>query len=166
MSGKSGDHTITVAGGGDGGEGEATGNSEGGGTTMALQRKRQRRVSFAEMTSVRFFDRDEEDNETPKEGEPEVKDGNGSVEKDDILGFLRFQDSNGEEREERQEVEEVESEDDDLAAMRRSFLRPIESPSPGSGFGSATSNDGKLLFPLPLSICNLFLESLVCVLNF
>lgn len=136
MSAKSGD---TSAGGG--GEGEATGNSEGG-TTAALQKKRLRRVSFAEMTSVHFFDRDDEYNETPQE-EPAKEVGNDSEEKIDLLGFGELEDSKGDDEEDKDG--EVESDDEELDDLRRSFLRPIESPSLGSAFGSATSNDGKFL---------------------
>lgn len=142
MSGKPA--TVT----GDGGEGPATGNSDGG-TTMAAQKKRLRRVSFAEMTSVHFFDRDE-DNETPvEEAAARVsEDGNGANEREErsgLLGFRELLDSRGEDEEEDRENGDGDSEDEELAIMRRPFLRPAESPSPGSTFGSATSNDGKFL---------------------
>lgn len=116
---------------------------------MALQKKRLRRVSFAEMTSIHFFDRDE-DNETPAEEaiKQEREDNNGAKERDeksDLLGFHELLDSRGEDEEEDRELGDGDSEDEELALMRRSFLRPAESPSPGSTFGSATSHDGKFL---------------------
>lgn len=149
MSGK----TATATG--HGGEGPATGNSDGG-TTMAVQKKRMRRVSFAEMTSVHFFDRDE-DNETPiEEAAARVSEdgGNGANEREErsgLLGFRELLDSRGEDEEEDREIGDRDSEDEELAIMRRPFLRPAESPSPGSTFGSATSNDGKFLCICALS---------------
>ncbi|CAI9089789.1 OLC1v1024425C1 [Oldenlandia corymbosa var. corymbosa] len=151
MSGESGEKAGPVSDTVDGGEGEATeGNSGGGGTTMAAQKKRLRRVSFAEMTSVHFFDRDEEDNDTPKEQlQSAGKGGNGDVEKEEILGFLQMMDSKGED----EEGEAIESEEDDeeQAAMQRPFLKLMESPSSGSGFGSATSNDEDFFGPVSAS---------------
>ncbi|MCD7470466.1 hypothetical protein HAX54_010368 [Datura stramonium] len=120
-------------------------NSDGG-TTIAMQRKRARRVSFAEMTSVHFFDRDEE-YETPPDLSGKAE--NNSEREDMILGFDQLLDdskessSRNEDREDGDEGhDEYEDEDeDDEMALARSFLRPEESPSPGSNFGSATSND-------------------------
>lgn len=113
---------------------------------MAMQRKRARRVSFAEMTSVHFFDRDEE-YETPPDLSGKAE--NNSEREDMILGFDQLLDdskefsSRNEDREDGDEgKDEYEDEDeDDGMALARSFLRPEESPSPGSNFGSATSND-------------------------
>lgn len=100
--------------------------------TVALQKKRSRRVSFAEITSVHVFDRDDE-YETPPEPRP-------SSENEDDLGFLRFL-ADGEESSQNEEKVEGNEEDDELEDGRRSFFRPFESPSPGSTIGSATSND-------------------------
>ncbi|KAI8552217.1 hypothetical protein RHMOL_Rhmol06G0249000 [Rhododendron molle] len=100
--------------------------------TVALQKKRSRRVSFAEITSVHVFDRDDE-YETPPEPRP-------SSENEDELGFLRFL-ADGEESSQNEEKVEGKEEDDELEDGRRSFFRPFESPSPGSTIGSATSND-------------------------
>ncbi|KAL2458296.1 uncharacterized protein Fot_55773 [Forsythia ovata] len=108
-------------------------NSEGGGdggTTMALQKKRSRRVSFAEMTSVHFFDRDDEYNETPRTDTAKPGDNLGND-----LGFDRH-------LEDSKDSEGGDDDDnDDEMVMQSSFLRPMESPSPGSTIGSATSND-------------------------
>ncbi|THF95303.1 hypothetical protein TEA_016845 [Camellia sinensis var. sinensis] len=88
----------------------------------AHQKKRSRRVSFAEMTSVRFFDRDDEfdTSSDPKPNSESAQSNEGLA------------DGHNEEEEE---------DDDDELDAARSFLRPMESPSPGSTFGSATSND-------------------------
>ncbi|XP_073065242.1 uncharacterized protein [Primulina eburnea] len=106
-----------------------TDNSGGSTTTMALQRKRARRVSFAEMTSVHFFDRDEEDNETPLAKAAKMD----SVSSNELYFGLELEQS-----------KEIDGEDIDVEEMEmpRSFLRPLGSPSPGgSTIGSASSND-------------------------
>ncbi|KZV31364.1 hypothetical protein F511_05468 [Dorcoceras hygrometricum] len=104
-------------------------NSGSATTTMALQKKRARRVSFAEMTSVHFFDRDEEDNETPVAKAAKV-DGVSATELDFGVELEQSKEIDGEDI----DVEEME--------MPRSFLRPLGSPSPGgSTMGSASSND-------------------------
>ncbi|KAL3363644.1 hypothetical protein AABB24_012746 [Solanum stoloniferum] len=120
-------------------------NSDGG-TTMAMQRKRARRVSFAEMTSVHFFDRDEE-YETPPNLSGKAE--NNSESEEVNLGFDQLVDDPkeswllNEDREDGDEGndEDIDEDGDDEMALPRSFLRPEESPSPGSNFGSATSND-------------------------
>ncbi|GFQ07108.1 hypothetical protein PHJA_002854900 [Phtheirospermum japonicum] len=108
----------------------ATENSD----TMALQRKRARRVSFAETTSIRLFNRDEESDETPLIETARIRDDSPGD-----FGFGRHPESNmefggldgGNDNDEDEEMD-----------MRRTFLRPIGSPSPGgSTFGSASSND-------------------------
>ncbi|CAA3011904.1 Hypothetical predicted protein [Olea europaea subsp. europaea] len=108
-------------------------SSEGGGdggTTMALQKKRSRRVSFAEMTSVHFFDRDDEYNETPRTNTANPGDNLGND-----LGF------DGQLKEPKDFGGGDDDDNDEEMVMRSSFLRPMESPSPGSTIGSATSND-------------------------
>ncbi|XP_027065143.1 uncharacterized protein [Coffea arabica] len=137
MSAKSGEPTAAAAG-----DGEVTGNSEGG-TTVALQKKRLRRVSFAENTSVRFFDRDDDENETPEaleESASKVGNNNDSEEIIELLGFRQLVESKGGGEEDREDGDR-QSDDEERVDMRRSFLRPVESPSSESGFGSATSND-------------------------
>lgn len=112
-------------------------NSEGGsngGTTMALQKKRSRRVSFAEMTSVHFFDRDDEFKESPRTDTAKPL---GNLGND--LGF------DGQLEEPRDSEGGDDDDNDEEMVMRRSFLRPMESPTPGSTIGPATSNDGKCL---------------------
>ncbi|XP_075079553.1 uncharacterized protein LOC107810186 isoform X1 [Nicotiana tabacum] len=126
-----------------------TENSEGG-TTMAMQKKRARRVSFAEMTSVHFFDRDEE-YETPPD--PSGKAESNSEREEIInLGFDQLVDDSkeSEDGDEGNDEDEDEDEDDEMA-LPRSFLRPAESLSPGSNFGSATSNDDEDNFFGPVS---------------
>ncbi|XP_073142523.1 uncharacterized protein [Henckelia pumila] len=111
-----------------------TDNSGGSTTTMALQRKRARRVSFAEMTSVHFFDRDEEDNETPL-AKAAKRD---RISANDLDFGLELE-----------QPKEIDGEDTDVEDMEmpRSFLRPLGSPSPGgSTIGSASSNDEENFF--------------------
>ncbi|KAL3646150.1 hypothetical protein CASFOL_011330 [Castilleja foliolosa] len=110
----------------------ATENSD----TMAVQRKRARRVSFAETTSIRLFNRDEESDETPLIETARIRDDSPGE-----IGFGRHPEPNmdfggldGGNDNNNNEDEEME--------MHRMFLRPISSPSPGgSTFGSASSND-------------------------
>ncbi|XP_057505992.1 uncharacterized protein LOC130789283 [Actinidia eriantha] len=98
--------------------------------TIALQKKRSRRVSFAEITSVHVFDRDDE-YETPPDPKPNSDESNGGL--DFLLDSPHGDDST-------QNEEYSEGNDSEIDA-RRSFFRPMESPSPGSTIGSATSND-------------------------
>ncbi|OMO75585.1 hypothetical protein CCACVL1_16128, partial [Corchorus capsularis] len=106
--------------------------------TVAFRKKRSRRVSFAdrEITSVHIFCRDE-DNETPPESTPnsDAERGKELLSIFSDLGDRYSDESNG--------GDDDDAEDDDVLSARRSFLRPIESPSPGgsSTVGSATSND-------------------------
>ncbi|XP_057461184.1 uncharacterized protein LOC130751607 isoform X2 [Actinidia eriantha] len=95
------------------------GNTEIEESTIALQKKRSRRVSFAEITSVHVFDRDDE-YETPPDHSPR---GDHSTQN-----------------------EEYSEGNDGEIDVRRSFIRPMESPSPGSSIGSATSNDENIFF--------------------
>ncbi|KAF3624247.1 hypothetical protein FXO38_30358 [Capsicum annuum] len=124
-------------------------NSDGG-NTIAMQRKRARRVSFAEMTSVHFFDRDEE-YETPPNLSGKAENNSEEVN----LGFDQLVDDSkeSEDREDGEDENYEEQDEDDEMALPRSFLRPAESPSPGSNFGSATSNDGKFFLSMSFYIC-------------
>ncbi|XP_052179019.1 uncharacterized protein LOC127792534 [Diospyros lotus] len=113
------------------------GNTETDDGTAAIQKKRARRVSFAEITSVHVFDRDE-DYETPPEAKPS-SDGPESGQPDQGLGFHR-ESTDGEDSRDSLKDEEAEDDDDELT-VRKSFFQPFESPSPGSTIGSSTSND-------------------------
>ncbi|GAA0142559.1 hypothetical protein LIER_03428 [Lithospermum erythrorhizon] len=103
-------------------------------TTAAMEEqknKRSRRVSFAEMTSIHFFDRD--DSETPSgSGAKEKEEGKAKENSEE-----EAEDENVNNDESENEEEDEEGEDEDV----RVFFRPMESPSPGSNLGSATSND-------------------------
>ncbi|XP_068637043.1 uncharacterized protein [Aristolochia californica] len=112
--------------------------------TFALQRKRSRRVSFADITSVHVFDRDE-DFETP----PEQKFGDELTESEKLDGSVGFQTDIGgsddskdsSRREDDREVEEEEEEDG-----RALFVQSMDYSSPGSVAGSLTSNDEENFF--------------------
>ncbi|XP_017247753.1 uncharacterized protein LOC108219029 isoform X2 [Daucus carota subsp. sativus] len=117
-------------------------NSETEEETIAVNKKRARRVSFAENTSVHIFDRDEE-TESPTDPLAISTDVNPTELGlfNDELGFRRNSiDPKDILRNDDEEEEEDDDDDDDMDA-RPSFFRPMESPSSGSGFGSATSND-------------------------
>ncbi|XWS47286.1 hypothetical protein CRYUN_Cryun14cG0139500 [Craigia yunnanensis] len=111
--------------------------------TIAFRKKRARRVSFAdrEITSVHIFNRDD-DYETLPDTTPRP---NSEREKE-LLGLFRdladSDDSNG--------GDDDEDDDDDVLSARKSFLRPMESPSPGgsSTVVSATSKDENFFGPV------------------
>lgn len=124
-------------------DGEEQCNTETEEETVARQKKRSRRVSFAaEITSVHVFNRDDDD-ETPPESRPSSDLGTPQLGLPDppLLPFLKDlgdttddDDDNG-----------IENGDEDVH-HRKSFLRPFQSPSPGSTIGSATPSDGKFRF--------------------
>ncbi|KAL1555438.1 hypothetical protein AAHA92_11176 [Salvia divinorum] len=102
--------------------------------TVALNKKRARRVSFAELTSVHFFDRDEEFNETSQSENAKMADD--SPAEFGFGGLLERSKEFGGEDDGGDNLE------DEIMEMQRSFLRPIGSPSSGgSTMGSALSND-------------------------
>ncbi|KAL6506791.1 hypothetical protein OROHE_022228 [Orobanche hederae] len=106
----------------------ATENSD----TIAMQKKRARRVSFAETTSIHLFNRDEDDDETPLIETSRLRDDSPGG-----FDFVRQSEPN-------MEIDGGDSEngEDEEMNMHKAFLRPIGSPSPGgSTFGSASSND-------------------------
>ncbi|KAI7728399.1 hypothetical protein M8C21_014143 [Ambrosia artemisiifolia] len=86
--------------------------------TTAFHKKRSRRVSFAENTSVHFFNRDE-DLETPPDPEPPTppseRDSDNEEDDDDM--------------------------DDNGSGPKFPFIRVVGSPSSGGSTASATSND-------------------------
>jgi len=128
-------------------------NTETGGETVAARRKRSRRVSFAdvEITSVHIFKRDEDYYDTTPPSDPNP-DGPGSADAGEARPLFRDLDHSDDSRELTPSGEygkedgEEEEDADEVGVGRKSFLRPIGSPSPGSStFGSATSNDGELI---------------------
>ncbi|KAK1405690.1 hypothetical protein POM88_005295 [Heracleum sosnowskyi] len=128
-------------------------NSETEEETIAVNKKRARRVSFAENTSVHIFDRDEE-SESPTGSRTNLTDVNPTELGlfDDELGFRRNSiDANDILRNDVEEDDDDDDDDDDDIDARPSFFRPLESPSSGSAFGSATSNDAEDDFFGPVS---------------
>ncbi|KAF8410894.1 hypothetical protein HHK36_003431 [Tetracentron sinense] len=105
--------------------------------TTALQKKRSRRVSFAEITSVHVFDRDE-DYETPPDSKPS-SDNPESGQANEILGFHRDVGDSDDSKELSQQ------EDDGEEDEKEQFLRNMDWSSPGSTIGSVTSNEGKFI---------------------
>ncbi|CAN4110119.1 unnamed protein product [Withania somnifera] len=103
-------------------------NSDGG-TTIAMQRKRARRVKY----------------ETPPnlsgKAENNCEDEEVNLGFDQLVDDANASSSLNEDREEGDEGNDEDEDEDEEMALSRSFLRPAESPSPGSNFGSATSND-------------------------
>ncbi|KAH9609070.1 hypothetical protein KSS87_021830 [Heliosperma pusillum] len=104
-----------------------------------ILKKRARRVSFAETTAVHFFNRDDESESTPENASNEgLNSSNGKLsrtESDEIMELLQSSSSSSSDG-------DSDGDDDDVdAVINSAFLRPMESPSSGSRFGSATSND-------------------------
>ncbi|KAL9227037.1 hypothetical protein vseg_002780 [Gypsophila vaccaria] len=112
-----------------------------------LHKKRARRVSFAETTAVHFFNRDDECETTPDDAvnnDPQnLSDGVKlrRTESDEILEFLQSSSSSSSDSDNDSDFDGGGDGDEVDAVLRKSFLRPMESPSSGSCFGSATSND-------------------------
>jgi len=117
-------------------------------TTVALKKKRLRRVSFAdnEITSVHVFRRDDDSSSSPSEAPSDPS----------IVGFFRDLASDSEDDDKEQPQLHEEAEDGN------SFLRPIGSPYTG-GSSTADEGDGALrLFPFSsakfsYSLCSLLL---------
>ncbi|XP_062107100.1 uncharacterized protein LOC133818326 isoform X2 [Humulus lupulus] len=101
---------------------------------LRTKNKRSRRVSFAdtEITSVHFFHRDE-DYETPPDSKPSSRTIDAALEPDnEVIGFFRELGGDSDDS----------GDDEGSSDGRKSFLRPMGSPSPGSSTaGSVTSND-------------------------
>ncbi|KAE8668733.1 Period circadian protein, putative isoform 1 [Hibiscus syriacus] len=95
--------------------------------SIALRRKRLRRVSFAdrEITSVHIFKRDD-DYETPSDSTPEP----ANERENEVMGLFKG-------------LVDSDDDEDGLSSGSKSFFRPMETPSPcgSSTVGSATSND-------------------------
>eukprot|EP00257_Ricinus_communis_P019188 XP_015578103.1 uncharacterized protein LOC8288333 [Ricinus communis] len=114
--------------------------------TVALRKKRSRRVSFAdrEITSVHIFNRDE-DFETPPDSSSAKKQSSHSISEaeNEVIGFFRDLADSDDYKDMSPNDDNEDDDDDGAVTARKSFLRPIESPSPGSStvVGSATSND-------------------------
>lgn len=107
--------------------------------TTALQRKRTRRVSFADITSVHVFDRDE-DFETPPDPKPGILVADCGMPVDSSGDSVDTGDSDdSKDWSRRDEREEDGDEEEDEQGL---FVRNLELLSPGSAAGSATSNEG------------------------
>ncbi|KAJ4976588.1 hypothetical protein NE237_001694 [Protea cynaroides] len=109
--------------------------------TIARQKNRSRRVSFAEITSVHVFDRDEE-YETPPDSKPNSENSE-TGEANEGLGFQSDVGDNDDSKELSQNGEDDEDDNDD---GRKPFLQYMDSSSPGSAIGSATSYDDENFF--------------------
>ncbi|XP_050205439.1 uncharacterized protein LOC126655347 [Mercurialis annua] len=129
--------------------------------TIALRKKRSRRVSFAdrEITSVHIFNRDE-DYETPPDSSGQnlllqQQNKNLSDEENELLGFFRdLADVDDCKEDSPINANDEDDEDVDDVNLRSSFFRTVESPSSGGSgtiAGSATSNDEDNFFG-PVSV--------------
>ncbi|XP_028804981.1 uncharacterized protein LOC114759916 [Neltuma alba] len=137
-------------------------NTETEDETIAFKKKRARRVSFAdnEITSVHIFRRDDEDSESPFESTKPCSPADGKSPENEVPGFFRdlAGDSDEEDLKEspapRNACGNGDDNDDEgeAANVRKSFLKPIGSPSPGSSTaGSIASTDDEDEFHGPVS---------------
>ncbi|KAI3991503.1 hypothetical protein MKX01_006805 [Papaver californicum] len=101
--------------------------------TIAREKKRLRRVSFAELTEVFHFDKDDDSDQASTDPKPSPQNSESKV----GLGFLKNFDDSDDSKELSRDEDEYDEEDDE----QKGFLQRMDSSSPGSGFGSATSND-------------------------
>lgn len=101
--------------------------------TIARDKKRLRRVSFAELTEVFHFDKDDDSDQASTDPKPSPQNSELKV----GLGFLKNFDDSDDSKELSRDEDEYDEEDDE----QKGFLQRMDSSSPGSGFGSATSND-------------------------
>lgn len=135
-------------------------NTETDDETIALRKKRARRVSFAdnEITSVHIFRRDDEDSESPHES---TNPSSSATPDTEVPGF--FRDLGGD-----TDDEDLKDDDDDGESVdvRKSFLKPIGSPSPGSSTaGSIASTDDGKFYLLPAFLLQ-FCFAVRSVVNF
>jgi len=117
-------------------------------TTVALKKKRLRRVSFAdnEITSVHVFRRDD-DSSSPSEAPSDPS----------IVGFFRdlASDSDDDDKEQPQLHEEAED--------GNSFLRPIGSPYPGDSSTADEGDGAPRFFPFSFAEFSYPLRSLLLI---
>ncbi|KAK4276216.1 hypothetical protein QN277_019186 [Acacia crassicarpa] len=137
-------------------------NTETEDETIAFKNKRARRVSFAdnEITSVHIFRRDDEDSDSPFESTKPFSPAEGKSPENEVLGFFRdlaggSDDDDLKESPPRRNVGRNDDDNDDegeAVNVRKSFLKPIGSPSPGSStVGSVASIDDDDEFHGPVS---------------
>ncbi|KAJ6777095.1 hypothetical protein OIU74_001136 [Salix koriyanagi] len=110
--------------------------------TIALRKKRSRRVSFAdrEITSVHIFNRDDE-YETPPDP-PSTKSPLSDTD-DEVRAFFGDLADSDDSKEISSPIGAGDDDNDYSINSRKSFFRPVESPSPGNSSiaGSASCND-------------------------
>ncbi|XP_011045644.1 PREDICTED: uncharacterized protein LOC105140484 isoform X2 [Populus euphratica] len=110
--------------------------------TIALKKKRSRRVSFAdrEITSVHIFNRDDE-YETPPDP-PSTKSPISDTD-DEVRAFFGDLADSDDSKEISSPTGADDDDNDYSINSRKSFFRPVESPSPGGSsiVGSASCND-------------------------
>ncbi|THU64033.1 hypothetical protein C4D60_Mb01t22170 [Musa balbisiana] len=108
-----------------------------------IARKKSRRVSFADITAIHVFDRDE-DYETPPDSRQVSADGGADVE---AVGFHEgVPDSDGSKGSLRGREDDENEEDDEDDGEQERFVRDMDSSSPGSAVGSVTSYDDDNFF--------------------
>ncbi|KAK3184576.1 hypothetical protein Dsin_031862 [Dipteronia sinensis] len=120
--------------------------------TIALRKKRSRRVSFAdrEITSIHIFNRDEEYETPPQYPSASRLRSEVEMEMEEVSEVVRFFGDLVADSDDSKDMspgeEDEDGDDDDEMATRKSFLRPMESPGSSIIGGSATSNDENNFF--------------------
>ncbi|CAL9779312.1 unnamed protein product [Musa acuminata subsp. burmannicoides] len=116
------------------------------GDEETIARKKSRRVSFADITAIHVFDRDD-DYETPPDSRQVSADGGADVE---AVGFHEgvpaSDGSKGSLRGREDEDDDENEEDDEDDGEQERFVRDMDSSSPGSAVGSVTSYDDDNFF--------------------
>ncbi|XP_077237549.1 uncharacterized protein LOC143879198 isoform X2 [Tasmannia lanceolata] len=113
--------------------------------TIARQKKRARRVSFADITSVHVFYKDEE-METPPDARPEFENAELG-QRNEALAFQRdFGDSDDSKESSQRENDDEEGDEDE--EEERLFVQNMNLSSPGSEAGSVMSNEDNFFGPV------------------
>lgn len=113
---------------------EPSNNTETDEETIAMKRKRARRVSFAdnEITSVHIFRRDDDQTSSSSDAHP-----------DSVLGLFRDLAGDSDDFDDNRPQNPID-EDGEAVDRTNSFLQPIGSPSPGgSSTTAAEDTDGE-----------------------
>ncbi|KAK2647823.1 hypothetical protein Ddye_015312 [Dipteronia dyeriana] len=120
--------------------------------TIALRKKRARRVSFAdrEITSIHIFNRDQEYETPPQHSSASRRRSEVEMEMEEVSEVVRFFGDLVADSYDSKDMtpgeEDEDGDDDDEMAPKKSFLMPMESPGSSIIGGSATSNDENNFF--------------------
>ncbi|KAL4380206.1 hypothetical protein AHAS_Ahas04G0010300 [Arachis hypogaea] len=137
---------------------EPSNNTETEDETVALRRKKLRRVSFAdnEITSVHIFRPDDSSSSDTPPGSVPSSSPSPSPE---VVGFFQDLAGDSDEDDELDLKESSSPPNGEAADLNHSFLRPLGSPSPSSSSAAPSTDDGELRNPCCLCFTFFFLFS-------